>query len=57
MVCAGLVGLSVGAQAPMFFPDDPIREDHDTMFDAGAAQPIPPSQYYDFIENTFSDAW
>jgi hypothetical protein len=53
LVCAGLVGLSVGAQAPMFYPDDPIREDHDTMFDAGAAEPIPPSQYYDFIENTF----
>jgi hypothetical protein len=41
------------AAAPVFFPDDPVLVDDDRAFDAGAAQPIEASDYYDFIENTF----
>ena len=53
LVCVGMTGSSTLAQTPLFYPDDPIEADHDTVRDASAVQPIPPSQYYDFIENTF----
>ena len=42
-----------GAQAPKFFPDDPIAMDDDRAFDAGEAQPIEGSNAYDFAEHTF----
>ena len=44
--------VSRGAE-PLFYPDDPIRVDDDTLFDAAGAQEIPASSYYDFVENTF----
>ena len=48
-----LWGGSLIAQAPTFFPDDPLWADDDTVLDVGDVVPIPPSEYYDFIENTF----
>ena len=45
--------VGVAQQPPMFFPDDPIQVDDDRAFDAGDVQPVAPSTYYDFIENTF----
>ncbi|HSL22841.1 MAG TPA: hypothetical protein VK886_15020 [Vicinamibacterales bacterium] len=49
------VALTVAARsaAPVFFPDDPITRDDDRALDAGRARPIEPSDFYDFIENTF----
>jgi hypothetical protein len=41
------------AAMPVFFPDDPIAVDNDRAIDAGRAQEIESSDYYDFIENTF----
>ena len=51
VVCTTVWG--TGAQEPMFYPDDPIRVDDDTAFDASDVREVPPSEYYDFIENTF----
>lgn len=53
LVAASLGPPVVEAQGPLFFSDDPLLVDDDRALDAGGAQPIPPSQYYDFIENTF----
>ena len=50
---AALFGAHPIAQGPMFFPGDPIWEDHDTVVDVRDVTSIPPSEYYDFIENTF----
>ena len=38
---------------PRFFPDDPIKTDNDTAFDASRAVPIEGSNGYDFAEHTF----
>ncbi len=43
---------SRGAE-PLFYPDDPILVDDDTLFDAGGIRERPGSAYYDFVENTF----
>ena len=43
---------SRGAE-PLFYPDDPIMIDDDTLFDAGGIRERLGSAYYDFIENTF----
>lgn len=49
-----LCAMAVGAQQPSkFYPDDPIAADDDRALDAGAALAIEPSDYYDFLENTF----
>ena len=50
---AAMLGPSPVAQAPLFFPDDPVWEDDDIALDARDVAPILPSEYYDFIENTF----
>ena len=55
LCCVAVVAggpVSRGA-APLFYPDDPILTDEDTLFDASGAREIPASVYYDFIENTF----
>ncbi|HEY6359606.1 MAG TPA: hypothetical protein VIX63_00810, partial [Vicinamibacterales bacterium] len=41
------------AQAPRFFPDDPIQVDDDMSLDASKATAIEGSNGYDFTEHTF----
>jgi hypothetical protein len=41
------------AATPKFYPDDPIRIDHDRALDASRAEPIEGSNAYDFVEQTF----
>src|SRR5688572_19524806 len=56
LVLSGVVGISLvtaGAQAPKYFPDDPIQVDDDRAFDASAAKEIEGSNAYDFTEHTF----
>jgi hypothetical protein len=48
-----LAVLSVGARGPRFFPDDPVWQDDDRALDASGAKGIPPSNMYDFAQNTF----
>lgn len=55
-ICVAAVALLASgshAAMPVFFPDDPIARDNDRAVDAGGAQEIESSDYYDFIENTF----
>ena len=52
VVCV-VVGTTGGAQAPRFFPDDPIAVDDDMALDAGKAEPIEGSNGYDWTEHTF----
>jgi hypothetical protein len=42
-----------GAQAPRFYPDDPIAADDDMALDASKVKPIEDSNGYDFVVNTF----
>jgi hypothetical protein len=56
LVLSGVAGISLvtaGAQAPKYFPDDPIQVDDDRAFDASAAKEIEGSNAYDFTEHTF----
>jgi hypothetical protein len=48
-----LAAVSVGTQAPRFYPDDPIAVDNDRALDASAATPIEGSNGFDFVEHTF----
>jgi hypothetical protein len=48
-----LSALRTGAQAPRFYPDDPITVDDDMSIDASKVQPIEDSNGYDFVVNTF----
>jgi hypothetical protein len=41
------------AAAPRFYPDDPIRVDRDSQFDASGATPIEGSNGFDFAQHTF----
>jgi hypothetical protein len=43
------------AAAPKFYPDDPIARDPETQ-NASAITPIPVSEQYDFVENSFLGA-
>jgi hypothetical protein len=45
-------GLSIGAQAPVYFPDDPLAVDPETQ-DASGVKSWDVSDPYDFFENTF----
>jgi hypothetical protein len=53
--CAAfLLAAAARSATPKFFPDDPIREDHDTMLDAsGAESNGEGSNMFDFVEHTF----
>jgi hypothetical protein len=48
-----LFAVSNGAQAPRFYPDDPIAVDDDMSLDASKVAPIEDSNGYDFVVNTF----
>jgi hypothetical protein len=48
-----LSALRTGAQAPRFYPDDPIAVDDDMSLDASKVEPIEDSNGYDFVVNTF----
>jgi hypothetical protein len=51
---AALGAIALNAQQPSkFYPDDPIAADNDRALDAGGAQEVEASDYYDFLENTF----
>ena len=50
---AAVFTLTAGAQAPRFFPDDPIQVDDDRALDASGAKEIEGSNAYDFAEHTF----
>ena len=54
-IASAALALVIGicAAAPVFFPDDPIARDDDRAVDAGKAQSIETSDYYDFVQNTF----
>ena len=49
---SSLVALSLGAQAPRFFPDDPIGREPEPE-DASAAAPLDVSLFYDLSVNLF----
>jgi hypothetical protein len=53
IVASAWLHFDAGAQAPRFFPDDPIQVDDDRSLDASAAQEIEGSNAYDFAEHTF----
>jgi hypothetical protein len=58
IVAAGVAVLLSGgsrAAAPKFYSDDPIWRDPETQ-DASAVRPIPVSEQYDFVENSFLGA-
>jgi hypothetical protein len=46
-------GLRTGAQAPRFYPDDPIAVDDDMSLDASRVELVEDSNGYDFVVNTF----
>ncbi len=52
-VVAFLLAVSSHGAGPRFYPDDPLRVDADTAFDASGAQEMNLSEGLDFIENTF----
>ena len=57
LAVAAIVGslcISGGAQAPRFYPDDPIAVDDDMALDASKVTPIEDSNGYDFVVNTFA---
>ena len=45
------------ATAQKFLPDDPILVDKDSEIDAREPRTVRLSDYYDFLENTFSPPW
>ena len=54
VVACWALGAASGAQAPRFYPDDPIAVDDDMALDASKVTPIEDSNGYDFVVNTFA---
>ena len=54
VVVGWALGPAGGAQAPRFYPDDPIAVDDDMALDASKVTPIEDSNGYDFVVNTFA---
>lgn len=52
-LAVALIPAANGAQAPRFYPDDPIAVDDDMAVDASKVAPIEDSNGYDFVVNTF----
>jgi hypothetical protein len=52
-IAIGVAASRGGAQAPRFYPDDPIAVDDDMALDASKVMPIEDSNGYDFVVNTF----
>lgn len=53
MAGAMAVSVTVLAQAPRFYPDDPLWQDNDRAFDASGAAEQEDSNGYDFVLNSF----
>lgn len=58
ITCTTLMALAIVAAArggqPRFFPDDPLWEDRDTVFDASEARERERSETLDFLENALA---
>ena len=55
LLVAALSATTPGANGPRFYPDDPIAVDPETQ-DASGVAPIPVTELYDFVANSFLDA-
>ena len=54
-IAFALLGVTARTAGPRFLPDDPLEVDRDTQFDASRAAPLDLSEFYDMIENSFSN--
>ncbi len=59
-VMAGALVASLGmiatmrSASPRFYPDDPIKVDHDRLINVTTAHKVDLDDYYDFLKNTFA---